>query len=76
MEILELFQIPLSEIPIKTGNLDKQTPFVHLVDEIIRLKKEDKDTTELEDKVDRLVYKLYDLTEEEIAIIEGNIHGK
>ena len=25
----------------------------------------------LEDKIDRLVYKLYDLTDEEIAIVEG-----
>jgi len=34
------------------------------------------DTTKLENKIDELVYKLYDLTEEEIAIIEGGSNGK
>ncbi|MDP2893156.1 MAG: hypothetical protein Q8N78_02160 [Sulfurimonas sp.] len=29
------------------------------------------DTSELETKIDELVYKLYDLTDEEIKIIEG-----
>ncbi len=29
------------------------------------------DTIELEHKIDELVYKLYGLTEEEIAIVEG-----
>jgi hypothetical protein len=31
----------------------------------------DCETTELEKKIDKMVYKLYDLTEEEITIIEG-----
>ena len=29
------------------------------------------DTTELESQIDKLIYKLYDLTEEEIKIVEG-----
>lgn len=29
------------------------------------------DTSELEAKIDKMVYQLYDLNEEEIAIIEG-----
>jgi hypothetical protein len=29
------------------------------------------DTRELEREIDRLVYQLYDLTDEEIAIVEG-----
>ena len=33
------------------------------------------DTSELEDEIDKLVYKLYDLTPAEIKIIEGNIEG-
>ncbi len=43
-----------------------------LVEEIISLKKQDPttDTTVLESQIDQLVYQLYDLTEEEIAIIE------
>jgi hypothetical protein len=30
------------------------------------------DTTKLERQIDRLVYKLYELTEEEIAIVEND----
>lgn len=33
------------------------------------------DTSILERNLDEMVYKLYDLTEEEIAIVEGNTHG-
>ena len=29
-------------------------------------------TTNLENQIDQLVYQLYDLTEEEIKIVEGN----
>ena len=29
------------------------------------------DTTDLENQIDQLVYQLYELTEEEIAIVEG-----
>jgi hypothetical protein len=29
-------------------------------------------TTDLENKIDQLVYQLYELTEEEIAIVEGS----
>jgi adenine-specific DNA-methyltransferase len=44
------------------------------VAEIIMLKAKDKeiDTTDLENQIDQLVYQLYDLTEEEIKIVEGN----
>jgi hypothetical protein len=44
-----------------------------LVEEILALKKEksDADTTALETQIDQLVYQLYNLTEEEIKIIEG-----
>ena len=43
------------------------------VDKILATKKSDytADTSDLEHKIDELVYKLYGLTEEEIAIVEG-----
>jgi adenine-specific DNA-methyltransferase len=49
-------------------------PFVHLVKEIIDLKKKDStaDTSDLESQINQMVYELYGLTEEEIAIVEGN----
>ena len=45
-----------------------------LVDQILTKKSQDNsdDTTDLESQIDQLVYQLYDLTEEEIKIIESN----
>ncbi|MBN8707273.1 MAG: Eco57I restriction-modification methylase domain-containing protein, partial [Bacteroidetes bacterium] len=45
----------------------------NLVDQILLHKKANPqaDTTELERQIDQLVYKLYDLTEEEIRVVEG-----
>jgi adenine-specific DNA-methyltransferase len=48
-------------------------PFIEKVDEILALKKANlnADTSTLEAEIDRMVYYLYELTEEEIAIVEG-----
>jgi adenine-specific DNA-methyltransferase len=35
-------------------------------------KENSEDTTDIETQIDQLVYQLYDLTEEEIKIVEGN----
>ena len=47
---------------------------ISLVDHILSLKKENPyaDTSALEAKIDQLVYQLYGLTDEEIAIIENS----
>lgn len=37
----------------------------------MELKKQGQDTTALEKQIDQMVYQLYELTEEEIAIVEG-----
>jgi adenine-specific DNA-methyltransferase len=44
-----------------------------LIDKILSAKKKDPqvNTSELEDKIDEMVYKLYDLTPAEIAIVKG-----
>ena len=63
-----------SKIPIPQNiNNQKQQPLIKLVTKILNLKEEnhDNDTTELEKEIDLLVYQLYELTEEEINIIEG-----
>lgn len=67
---------PLLNIPIVTINSKNQKiadEFINLVDEILKAKEQDKNanTQELENKINSLVYKLYNLTEEEIKIIEG-----
>ncbi len=42
-----------------------------MVEKIIVKKELSEDTTDLEHKIDQLVYKLFDLTEEEIKIVEN-----
>jgi len=58
--------------PITPSNQSLVSQIENLVDEIIKAKKQDKnaDTTQWEREIDELVYKLYDLTEDEIKIIE------
>ncbi|EAI6131385.1 class I SAM-dependent DNA methyltransferase [Campylobacter coli] len=67
---------PLLNIPIvDTNSKNKKLAdeLINLVDEILKAKEQDKNanTQELENKINSLVYKLYNLTEEEIKIIEN-----
>ncbi|EFO5985311.1 class I SAM-dependent DNA methyltransferase [Campylobacter coli] len=67
---------PLLNIPIVTINSKNQKiadELINLVDEILKAKEQDKNanTQELENKINSLVYKLYNLTEDEIKIIEN-----
>ena len=70
----EVDELPL----ILSVSLEKQAPIIALVDRILAAKKEDPnaDTSALEAEIDQLVYKLYGLTEEEIAIVEGRGNGE
>ena len=72
-EILELFQIPLSEIPIPDSTAEQQKVFVDLADKITDIKKSNPsaDTSSLELQIDNMVYKLHGLSEAEIKIIEN-----
>ncbi|MFH2026916.1 MAG: TaqI-like C-terminal specificity domain-containing protein, partial [bacterium] len=58
---------------IPTLEESDQKPFIEKVDQILSAKKQGKDTTDLEQQIDRMVYELYDLTEEEIKIVEGEV---
>jgi adenine-specific DNA-methyltransferase len=80
-EMLELYQKPLSEIPIKKISEDEQKSFIEIVDKILSItqsndyylqnpQKQAK-VKALGSEIDQLVYKLYDLTPEEIKIVEG-----
>ena len=62
----------LSQIPIIKISIEEQVPFIELANKVLLLKKKNSkaDTTEFENEIDALVYKLYDLTEEEIEIIK------
>jgi len=58
--------------PIPLISESKQKPIIKIVDKILKLKKEnpDADTSDLEKKIDKEVYKLYNLSDAEIELIE------
>jgi len=79
-EALELYQQPLSEIPIRKISDSEQKPFIEIVDHILNLTNADdypknsgKQTLvkKYEQQIDKMVFELYGLTDEEIAIVEG-----
>jgi len=61
----------IKELPIPKMSNELENEITSLSAEIISLKKSMTDTTDLEIQIDQLVYQLYDLTEEEIKIIEN-----
>jgi type II restriction/modification system DNA methylase subunit YeeA len=69
----ELRKVFFDKIPVMQISEKEELPFKKLVTSILELKKQNSsaDTTDLENKIDHLVYQLYELTEEEIKIIEG-----
>jgi len=69
----ELSKVFFEEIPVKQVSAEQEEVFKEKVDQILLAKKENPkaDTSLLEAEIDRLVYELYGLTEEEIKIVEG-----
>ena len=63
----------IKKLPISDGDSEIQNQVQILVDKVISTKKELADTTDLETQIDQLVYQLYELTKEEITIVEGSI---
>jgi len=75
----------VAEFPIKLIEKNKQQKFITLVDQILAITKDDDylqgtqkqaQVKVLEREIDRMVYQIYGLTEEEIEIIEGGIYDK
>ncbi|QQX76396.1 MULTISPECIES: Eco57I restriction-modification methylase domain-containing protein [Aequorivita] len=64
--------IHILKLPFLKSLLDF-TAIIDIINYLITLKEEDEnfDTTQLEAQIDQLVYELYGLTEEEVAIVEG-----
>ncbi|MBU4338993.1 Eco57I restriction-modification methylase domain-containing protein [Patescibacteria group bacterium] len=64
----------LRTFPIKIASESVQKPFINLVDQILKKKKDnpEADTSDLEKEIDRMVYELYNLMEGEIKIVEDN----
>ncbi len=69
----ELSKVFFERIPIPKISTPQQKPFIDLVDKILQVKAENQNanTTDLERQIDKLVYKLYELTEDEIELLEN-----
>jgi hypothetical protein len=72
-EILELFYAPLCEIPIPETSSENKMKIETIVNKIIKIKKEkpNQDTLKLEKEIDSIIYQIFNLSNEEIDIIEG-----
>ena len=64
----------LEQLPIPRATHEQQQTIMDIVDKIIQQKRSNpySDTSILEKEIDNLVYQLYNLTPEEIAVIEQN----
>jgi hypothetical protein len=64
----------VENMPIKITSKETQKPIISLVDQILTLKKANPsaDTSDLENEIDNLVYKLYELTDEEIEVVKNS----
>ena len=60
----------IKQLPIKPSNKKNRQIFVKIVNEILSQKSEGKDTTALEQEIDNLVYRLYELTYDEVKVID------
>ena len=74
MGTLRWKKVYVERLPIPKISATKQQPFVKLMDQILQAKATNlaADTSALEAEIDRLIYRLYGLTEEEIATVEGS----
>ncbi len=70
-EGIELRKVFFENIPVPDIPHSQQQPFISLVDKIISGKDRGEDTSVFERQIDRMVYDLYGLADEEIKIIEG-----
>ena len=71
--VVELSKVFFEKVQIKIPDLVAEKAFEPLVDRILSAKQANPkaDTSALEKEIDRLIYELYGLTEEEIKIVEG-----
>ena len=63
----------INSIPLVIDNGEYQTILINLVNDIMMKVENGEDTIELESKIDKIVYRLYCLNDEEIKIIESSV---
>lgn len=61
----------IRQIPIPIISLTLQEPLIQLVAQVILTKQNQQDTRQLEAEIDAMVYQLYQLTPDEISVIEA-----
>ena len=68
----------VGKIPVPAVSLEEQQPIIELVEQILATKRENPiaDITEASQKIDALVYALYGLTDEEIALVKEVMGAK
>ncbi len=71
-ELLQLDKVQFLSIPLFVPPVENQRAIIEKVDSILATKHKysEADTSSLEQEIDQQVYALYNLTPEEIAIIE------
>lgn len=69
---MDLYNFYIQQLPIPIVSKEVQQPFTEIIDKILEAKKADPkaNTTALESQIDQMVYALYNLTPDEIKIIE------
>ena len=71
----------IKEFPIKEISPDQQKPFIEKVDKILEITKQPfydpknppKEQIELEKEIDKIVYDLYGLSEEEVKVVKESL---
>jgi hypothetical protein len=87
--IYEYFPNGVSKLPIPEIAIDEQKLFIELADKMTQLNKDlanaktphekkllEKQIVGTDKKIDKMIYELYELTEEEITVVENNFEGK
>lgn len=70
---LQVDQDQILELPIYLPTPEKQEPIIKLVEQIISLKINQQDISEYQKEIDNKVYELYNLSKEEIKVVEAFI---
>jgi hypothetical protein len=80
MDTIQWKKFAIEKLPIIKIDSLKQQPFIEIVDKIINIKKQNDYTynkekqvevKKLERQIDQMVYQLYNLTDDEIEIVEN-----